>query len=389
MSHVQERPKLAVLDANFYWSEQLFSACFSSFDVLLIKPIDFRAFKKRHGHYKTDLKPRPIAKNIWEQRICCPPGWLFHYWSLTQLLLKQAIQRFSQNSPLVFAFCYPHYASLAKAIGDYSIYYAFDDYQDYWPKHKHLIATAEQQAVALADLTLCTADFRRQYLSATYPAYANRMVHIPHGCSQQFMAEDVLDLPRNLPASIDSLERPIAGYVGTLGFRFDFNFLAQVAVELPHITFVLGGTPPVETDGSVSWWAGVRRCQTLPNIHFIGRVPHERLGEYLQSFDVQLMLYSECGFNTNACPTKLWDYMGTSRPIVANAAVPEVLLWTEVLHVAGRPQQYVKAISQALEKPMWKSAERMAIAKANTWQRQAARLQEQINPTLRALAPGS
>jgi hypothetical protein len=40
----------------------------------------------------------------------------------------------------------------------------------------------------------------------------------------------------------------------------------------------------------------------------------------LNSFDVLLMSYSECNFNTNACPAKLWDYLGTLLPIVANTA---------------------------------------------------------------------
>ncbi len=41
-----QRFKLVVLDANFYWTAQLFSACAEFADVLLLRSIDFRAFRQ-------------------------------------------------------------------------------------------------------------------------------------------------------------------------------------------------------------------------------------------------------------------------------------------------------------------------------------------------------
>ena len=61
--------KLVLLDANFYWSEQLFSSYQDFADILLLKPRDFRAFRQDYGNYLTDLQPKQIAKKIWEQRI--------------------------------------------------------------------------------------------------------------------------------------------------------------------------------------------------------------------------------------------------------------------------------------------------------------------------------
>lgn len=383
---VEIRPKLVVLDANFYWAEQLFSACAPYADVLLLRPVDFRSFKKRYGGYFIDTKPREVNNYVWEQRICCLPGWLFHYWPLTQIFLKNVIRRFQDNSPLIFAFSYPYYSSLVQALGAYSIYYAIDDYQDYWPGRQAQTIEQERQAVSIASLTLCTAKYRFQHFKKLYPEHADQMAHIPHGCSPKFIADQVLTTPKSLPVALQrhgliQSRDQIAGYIGALNYRFDFQFLATVAEQMPDITFTLGGKPPAEVDGSAEWWKGVERCKLLSNVMFIGFVPHEQIGTYLQSFDVLLMLYSDCNFNKNACPTKLWDYMGTSRPIVANSTVPEVQLWKDFFHVVETPKQYVMAIRKALAEPSWKSNERLKIAKANTWREQAFKLHNIIQMT--------
>ncbi len=376
-----KRPAIAVLDANYYWTEQLFSSCQNFADILLLKPVDFRTFYHRYGSYFIDLKPQQIEKQVWQQRICCPPGWLFHYWPLSRQFFTSLIRQFQQGQPLIFVFCYPYYHTLAKALNSKSsltrsIYYSVDDYRDYWPGRETATSLIEQQAIAQADLTLCVAQHRAKHLQTTCPLQADRIVHIPHGCSTQFMADEVLHQPQPLPQALSTVARPIAGYIGTLGYRFDFNYFAQVVEQLPDVMFVLGGPSPQPQDGSIEWWQGVERVQQCSNIVWLGKIPHDQIGHYMQSFDVLLMCYSDCNFNHNACPTKLWDYMGTSRPIVANGVVPEVNLWSHVIHLAHSPSDFVQKVRLALSTPGWQAAARLHIAKTHTWSHQAQKLHQ-------------
>lgn len=368
------RFKLAVLDANFYWTEQLFSACRDFADVLLLRPHDFRAFHKQYDRYFIDLKPQSISEGVWEQRICFPPGWFFHYWFLTRQLFAHLIRQFQGDSPLIFVFNYPYYYTLTKDLNAYSIYYNIDDYRQYWLGRESQTPLVERHAVAQADLTLCVADYRASSLKQECPLQADRIAYLPHGCTQEFMVEQPLSAIKPLP-QLQAYTRPIAGYIGALTYRFDFTYLAQVVEKLPDVTFVLGGYLPQPSDGSPEWWFGLEQVRRLPNVHFIGQVPHQRLGEYLQSFDVLLMPYSFCNFNLNACPTKLWDYMGTSIPVVANNVVPEVNQWEHVLLIAQNPDDFAQKIRFALANPTWKSLERLEIAKAHTWKLQAKKLQ--------------
>ena len=374
-----ERIKLIVLDANFYWTEQIFSACHEFADILLLRPIDFRTFKKRYGSYFIDFQPRQISSGIWEQRICCPPGWLFHYWVLTRRVILTLIRKFQGENRSIFVFNYPYYSDLAKDLNGISIYYSMDVYADYWPGRELQTQSSEQLAIDRADITLCVSRYRADLLKQTYPDRSERIIHLPHGCSPRFMANQPLQQPNSLPSKIKNCDRPIVGYIGALIYRFDFHYLAQVAEKLPEVTIVLGGEIPQPHDGSIEWWQGVEKARNLPNIHFIDSVPHDLVGEYLQSFNVLLMPYSDCDFNLNACPMKLWDYMGTSLPIVANDVVPEVNLWSHLILISKDPADFVENVKFALANPTWKSVERLQVAKAHTWQQQAQKLYDVLN----------
>lgn len=123
------RPCVVVLDANFSWTRNLFSPLAEVADVLLLYPKDFRAYKKEYGHYKSDWSAVPVSPGIWQQRICCPPGWLFAYWPLTEFLLARLIRKFVGNRPVVLAFAYPYYRGLAKRLSSPSVYYVMDAYE--------------------------------------------------------------------------------------------------------------------------------------------------------------------------------------------------------------------------------------------------------------------
>jgi glycosyltransferase involved in cell wall biosynthesis len=370
-----KRLKIVVLDANFYWTEQMFSACNDFADILLLRPVDFRAFKKRYGGYFIDFEPKAISQGVWEQRICCPPGWLFHYWSLTKYFLAYLTRKFQDDNSLIFVFSYPYYHSLAKELKGLSIYYSIDTYKNYWSGRESQTEVTEKLAIAQADLILCVSQYRADLFRKEHPSKSERIIHIPHGCSLKFMVDKPLAKPKNLPEQLQNYCAPIAGYIGALNYRFDFHYLVQVAEQLPNITIILGGEIPQQNDGSSEWWDGVEKVKNLSNVHFIGSVPHHLLAEYLQSLNVLLMPYSQCEFNLNACPMKLWDYMGTSLPIVANDVIPEVNLWKHLILVAKDPEQFAANIRFALNNPDWRSLERIETAKAHTWQQQAQKFQ--------------
>jgi glycosyltransferase involved in cell wall biosynthesis len=362
------RLKIVVLDGNFYCTKQLFCQLSDVADILLLNPQYAQHFYKIHGHYSVDLRSRQIDDYVWQQDICLPKGWINCFWPLSEAVLILAIKGFCDAENSILVSSYPQYATIAKKLKMSSIYYNFDDYSYHFPKHMGKINHLEVAAVKQADLTICTALHRAKHLQTNIPEKSAQIHHLPNGCSPQFMVDAVLSSPKVLPVDLPGVKHPIAGYIGTLSNGFDFDYLHKVAINMPEVTFLLGGSLPQASEaGSVEWWQGYLQAKTLPNIHFLGYIPHEQISNFMQSFDVLLMCYSVSKFNQSICPTKLWDYMGTSRPIVSNNVVPEVNLWQDVILVANNPDEYREHIYRALKEPLWKAEQRLKIAHQHTW----------------------
>lgn len=367
--------KLVVLDANAYWTEQLFRQCGRFAEVLLLKPRDFRAHRSLTGSWRSDTRPRPVANQVREQRLAMPPGWMVELWGWSQHRLARAIRQFSGGRPLILVITYPQYRSLFRIVAPAcGVYYNMDDYRDNWPRHYHRVPQWEAKTVHAAHLTICIAAHRAQVLGDQHPTKRDQIHHLPIGCTPEFMADAALRAPCSTPRELGSPPRPVAGYIGALNYRFDFAFLANVAERLPDVDFVLGGR--VEPNGDAAWRQGLTNARHQPNIRFLGWVEHAKLAEHLARFDVLLMPYAHCNFNTNACPAKLWDYLGTAKPIVANDANPETLLWREVVYVGATPAAFAEAIRAALSEPGTALRERrLQIAREHTWEKLGQRLE--------------
>ena len=378
---------LVVLDGNAYWTEQLFTNCPAFDKVLLLKPRDVRAHRSRHDTLFGDGTPRRVRDGIWEQRLSMVPGWLDGAWPLARWWLARAIRDFIGNEPYALVLCFPQYRTLLDVLTpDLSIYYNYDDYRDNWPHREATLTAAEDDLVARCDVTLCIAHHRTQILSGRVPAQADHIYHMPIGCTPDFLA-DHPSPPKPSPPSVlaphlDN-DRPVAGYVGTLGSRFHHAFLADVAEQRPDVTFILGGPEPTETDEEdAEWCASYRRLKRMKHVHFIGWVPHDQLGTYLLCFDMLLMPYAPCRFNRNACPAKLWDYLGTTRPIIANDVVPEVNMWDDVVHVTNSPSTFAAVMDEVRHEPQSVAARRLQIAKDHTYAALGRRTSNLLRPYL-------
>jgi glycosyltransferase involved in cell wall biosynthesis len=298
-----------------------------------------------------------------------------------------SIERFADGNPMVFAFNYPQYCSLLKRIPHrLSIYYNTDDYTNHWRGHADDVQGWERDAVYGADITVCIAAYRCGQLKDRFPERADRIHHVPIGCSPGFMVEQPLHEPKLLTGSLSDVRRPVVGYVGALNWRFDYGYLDRVACGLPSVTFALGGKTPERNDGDAAWWRAFEACRHRSNIRFLGPVRHEDVGRWLQSFDALMMMYSDTAVNRCACPAKLWDYLGTSLPIVANDVVPEVARWRDAVYVCKTTEEFSDGLVAALgEDREAHGGRRLAIAREHTW----SRLGERMIDIMEARLPGN
>lgn len=372
--------RIAVLDANAFWTEQLFRQCGHFAEVLLLKPRDFRAHRQLRGTWSSDSMPRQVIGRVWEQYFSMPPGWMFGLWPLACRKIQNAIRHFAGSEPLTLVLTYPQYRSLIPALKPArSVYYNLDDYRDNWPGRGAKVPRWEQDLVEMADITICIADHRARLLRNQHPAKTAKIFHLPIGCTPEFMAKPGERQKYSIPEVVLRIPGLRSLYVGALNWRFDYEFLAEAAERLAQVNFILGGKIPTCHDGDSKWRRGLERAKRCPNVHFIGWIEHAHLGDYLNTVDLLFMCYSECQFNTNACPAKLWDYFGTGLPVVTNAANPETLLWRDVVHIGRTPDEFATAMRGVLIGERAGLRERrLQIAHDHRWEELAVRLQAML-----------
>lgn len=246
----------------------------------------------------------------------------------------------------------PNVADYVGTLGERrAIYYCVDEWSMFSYLDEHETRRAETALLGKVDacfaINHALADQKRLVCAATHVS--------PHGVDHaQFARALDPDLP--LPADVAALPRPIIGFYGTIQDWVDLELIAAVARRRPAWTFVLLGQIMVD----------VERLRALPNVHLLGRKPHEQLPAYCKAFDVGLIPYVISERMTYVNPIKLREYLSAGVPVVSTA-VPEVVRHAELCTIASTAEEVEAAIARALEdRPAARQARSDAM-KHETW----------------------
>ena len=223
---------------------------------------------------------------------------------------------------------------------------------------------AELNIAALAqqvDLVAYTAYSLEPYVSGLRP---RRMFHLPNGVAYQHFAGPLPPIPTELSA----IPQPIAMYIGSLESWFDYDLVQQAAEQLPGVSFVLIGPEK----------QAVARLKPRPNLHILGRRPHDQAPAYLRHAQIGLIPfnYQEQPLLVNHInPIKLYEYLACGLPVVS-------MEWEELRRL-GSPailcrsrQDFINAIPAILEKPPAPEAAKRFAESAGWGQRASALLAE-------------
>lgn len=186
----------------------------------------------------------------------------------------------------------------------------------------------EAELAASVDLVTYSATTVAPYVS---DLGARRSLHLPNGIDFARYA----DIAPMRPSDLDDIPRPVAAYVGAMDEWFDFRTMNALAEALPEVSFVLIGPDRLAR----------RRLTPRPNVHLLGRRPHELLPQYLHSMDVGLIPFDVVGHPElvhGVHPLKLYEYLACGLPVVATEwdelvalEAPITLCRTPEDHIAG------------------------------------------------------
>lgn len=199
-----------------------------------------------------------------------------------------------------------------------------------------------------------------EQLADRWRSLENDVVVIPNGCDvENFARTDVVS-----PASDIVLDAPIAGVVGQLNNRIDFDILEAVA-NLGSSLLLVGPTfEPIDR----------RRLDALvarPNVQWVGRRPFEEMPSYLQAIKVGLTPYTDTEFNRSSSPLKTLEYLAAGRAVVSSDLPAARLLRTDLVAIAQSPTEFAHFVAERLsaDDDDDARARRRAFAATHSWDR--------------------
>ncbi len=246
-----------------------------------------------------------------------------------------------------------------------SIYYCTDEWSMFSNMDQNRMADTEQRQLRKLDCVFAInhalADNKRKYAANTYVS--------PHGVDHAKFAR-ALDDDLAIPADLAALPGPRIGFYGTVQDWIDFDLIAAAARARPTWSFVLLGQ--VLTDAS--------KISNLPNVHLLGRKPHNDLPAYCKGFDAGIIPYRIDDKRMEFVnPVKLREYLSTGISVVSTA-VPEVVRYANLCHVANSTEEFIKLLDVAVAEGASKSARqaRSATMRDETWAARIRFVEEKI-----------
>ena len=239
------------------------------------------------------------------------------------------------------------------------VYYCGDDFAALDGVDHGPVTRMETELAEAADLIVVS----HPRLAAKFPAA--KVLYLPHGVDCGRFAA----VPGAPPAG-----PPVAGYLGLIDGRTDFDALEAAARALPGWHFDLAGPVAAEVAGRVE------RLAALPNLRLTGPVPAAEVPALFARWTAGLLPYRDTPM-TRACdPLKLREYLAAGLPVVAfpfAAALPGAA----ALEIRA-PADLAAGLETVRTEPAARRAERRRAMAAEDWGRRA----ETLGRALDALA---
>lgn len=261
-----------------------------------------------------------------------------------------------------------HFPNIGKRLSPaLSVYHCVDPIIGKYDR-KHGIK-AENKIVAGSDVVVCTS--KALYLEKSK---INSNTHfVPN-------ASDLIDILQtkndfSIHNAILHIHQPIAGYVGAVERRLDFELLKKVTQANKHINFVFVG--PVHYEHIPAWFLHQN------NIYILPPIPYSEVPDMIYSFDVCLIPFKNDNDSESIFPLKLFDYLGLGKPVIVTD------FNTDLKEYTGQAVSYVHdvdtfnyALIEALHNSQSLFAERLEIARKNTWNERVDDISDIILQTL-------
>ena len=142
--------------------------------------------------------------------------------------------------------------------------------------------------------------------------------------------------------------------------------MQTMAGRLPEVSFVLVGP---EVNYSPEDAALVARLKQRSNVHVLGLKGFDELPLYVATLDIGIIINTKerAEWVKYCYPLKLHEYLAAGLPVISTD-IPAVREFSDVVRIAGSPEEWIAAIGASLEQDSPEQlARRIEIARQNSW----------------------
>ncbi len=168
------------------------------------------------------------------------------------------------------------------------------------------------------------------------------------------------------PGPLSGVDGPVAGYVGNLRDRFDWDLLREVARRMPGVTFPIVGGGARREDAA--------KVVDLPNVHLLGVCPHDEVPEMIAAFDVALVPHLPGPLTQRMNPLKIYNYFAARKPIVSTELENIDAAIRPYIRFADGAVSFAEAIDGALHAPLICDPAYEAALSGILWETRVARV---------------
>jgi glycosyltransferase involved in cell wall biosynthesis len=183
------------------------------------------------------------------------------------------------------------------------------------------------------------------------------------------------EAPRPIPPELQSLPRPLIGYVGLLSHFLDFEVLEAVRQARRGGTLVIvgPGTPATE--------APLRELAARGGVALLGPRPYDGIPAWMQALDVGIIPFqANHPYVRGINPNKVYQYLAAGLPVVTTPLL-DLEERSPHLQFATTPGGFRAAVERALDSPPDPDARR-ALARPYDWAALADRMVAEIERRL-------